>query len=186
MFWKMPRRIYFIKDEITLPSHKTMKDMLNFLIFFMLQKIWTWSQCFCTILTFQGFSSNREWSALHFWKPNHKVWVTRQLFLWIVFWSFWAPLWSLNWPKTRWNWRLSYYWILHLAVTLNLRPLWLIYFPSTEWSFCSLTLRLWSNLLISKSFKFQKAVHRENFPKISWNNIRWWWYNKEGMLEDEI
>jgi hypothetical protein len=34
LFWKkMPRRMYIIKDEITLAGHKTMKDMLNFYLF---------------------------------------------------------------------------------------------------------------------------------------------------------
>jgi hypothetical protein len=35
LFWKkMPRRIYIIKDEITLSGHTTVKDMLNVLLCF--------------------------------------------------------------------------------------------------------------------------------------------------------
>lgn len=81
--WKMPRRTYITKDEITLPGHKSVKDRLTLLLGcnasgdFKLKPMLVCHYESPRVFKQQNIIRS-ELGVL--WKSNHKAWVTRQLF----------------------------------------------------------------------------------------------------------
>ena len=81
LFWnRMPRRIHFKKEEITLPGHKPMMDRFTLLFCANVSK-----DCKVKPLlvchsenprTFENIRKNRLGVL---WRSNHKAWVTRNL-----------------------------------------------------------------------------------------------------------